>query len=58
MYVEPVIGRDTVNTMPPHTLDALLDHGKVVPDTVEQGVDEARNDHEARCRRRASRSST
>lgn len=42
MYVEPVIGRDTVNTMPPQTLDALLDHGKVVPDTVLQDVEEAR----------------
>ncbi len=42
MYVEPVVGRNTVNTMPPATLDALLDHGKIVPDTVEQGVDEAR----------------
>ena len=35
MYVENVVGPDTVNTMPPVTLDALLDHGKVVPDTVE-----------------------
>lgn len=35
MYVETVIGPDTVNTMPPQTLDALLDHGKVVPDTIE-----------------------
>lgn len=42
MYVEPVIGRDTVNTMPPQTLDALLDHGKVAQDTVLQDVDEAR----------------
>ncbi len=42
MYVEPVVGRYTVNTMPPGTLDALLDHGKVVPDTIHQGVDDAR----------------
>jgi transaldolase/glucose-6-phosphate isomerase len=35
MYVEPVVGRDTVNTMPPNTLDALLDHGTIVPDTVQ-----------------------
>lgn len=42
MYIEPVVGRDTVNTMPPQTLDALLDHGKITPDTVLQGVDEAR----------------
>ena len=42
MYVEPVVGRDTVNTMPPQTLDALLDHGSVAAQTVLQGVDEAR----------------
>ncbi len=42
MYVEPVIGPDTINTMPPQTLAALLDHGNVVPDTIEQGLDEAR----------------
>ncbi len=42
MYVEPVVGKNTVNTMPPNTLDALLDHGKIVPDTVEQGIDDAR----------------
>ena len=41
MYVESVVGKDTVNTMPPATLDALLDHGKVEPDTVLQGLDEA-----------------
>ena len=38
MYVESVVGRDTVNTMPPATLDALLDHGKIVPDTVESDL--------------------
>jgi transaldolase/glucose-6-phosphate isomerase len=42
MYVEPVVGRHTINTMPPQTLDALLDHGKIRPDTVLQDVDEAR----------------
>ncbi|HZZ66163.1 MAG TPA: bifunctional transaldolase/phosoglucose isomerase, partial [Candidatus Baltobacteraceae bacterium] len=42
MYVEPVVGKNTVNTMPPQTLDALLDHGKIRPDTVLEGVDEAR----------------
>ncbi|HEY8314748.1 MAG TPA: bifunctional transaldolase/phosoglucose isomerase [Candidatus Baltobacteraceae bacterium] len=42
MYVESVVGRDTVNTMPPNTLDALLDHGTVRPDTVLEGLDEAR----------------
>jgi transaldolase/glucose-6-phosphate isomerase len=43
MYVETVVGPHTVNTMPPNTLDALLDHGKVTPDTVETGLDEARD---------------
>ncbi len=38
MYVENVVGRDTVNTMPPATLDALLDHGKVEPDTIERDL--------------------
>lgn len=41
LYVEPLIGRDTVNTMPPATLDALLDHGVTAP-TLEEGVDDAR----------------
>ncbi len=42
MYVETVVGEHTVNTMPPNTLDALLDHGKIERDTVLQGLDEAR----------------
>ena len=31
LYVETLIGPDTVNTMPPKTLDAFRDHGKVAP---------------------------
>lgn len=27
-YVEPLIGQDTVNTMPPETIDAYRDHGR------------------------------
>jgi transaldolase/glucose-6-phosphate isomerase len=42
MYVETVVGPHTVNTMPPATLDALLDHGKIVADTVESDLDAAR----------------
>jgi len=38
MYVESVVGSDTVNTMPPQTLDALLDHGTIVPDSVESDL--------------------
>lgn len=29
LYVDQLIGRDTVNTLPPTTLEAFLDHGKV-----------------------------
>jgi len=29
LYVEELIGRDTINTMPPETLDAFRDHGHV-----------------------------
>ncbi len=28
MYVEELVGADTVNTMPPQTLAAFLDHGR------------------------------
>jgi transaldolase/glucose-6-phosphate isomerase len=41
MYVESVVGPDTVNTMPSPTLDALLDHGNIVPDTVESDLSAA-----------------
>lgn len=41
MYVDAVIGRNTVNTVPPATLEAFLDHGTVSA-TLEQGEDAAR----------------
>jgi transaldolase len=40
MYVEELIGPDTVNTMPPATIDAFRDHG-VVERTVDAQVDAA-----------------
>ncbi len=40
-YVEELIGRDTVNTMPPQTMDAFRDHG-VVADAMKGGADAAR----------------
>lgn len=40
LYVGPLIGPDTVNTMPGETIEAFLDHGTAAL-TVEQGVDEA-----------------
>lgn len=43
LYVENLVGPDTVNTMPEKTLDALLDHGSRTPsDTVLEGVAESR----------------
>ncbi len=43
LYVENLVGPDTVNTMPEKTLDALLDHGSKSPsDTVLEGVAESR----------------
>jgi transaldolase/glucose-6-phosphate isomerase len=35
MYVEELIGPDTVNTMPPATIDAFRDHGRVRPSLTE-----------------------
>jgi len=40
MYVQELIGPDTVTTMPLKTLDAFRDHGNPA-ETVTQGVDEA-----------------
>ncbi len=41
MYVEPLIGPDTVNTMPEQTIRAFADHGEAKPNHIEQGVEEA-----------------
>ncbi len=41
LYVENLIGPDTVDTVPPQTLDAFRDHGRVHR-TLTEGVDEAR----------------
>jgi transaldolase len=41
LYVEELIGPDTVNTMPEETIEAFQDHGEVAP-TLEQGIDEAK----------------
>lgn len=40
MYVEELIGKDTVNTMPPATLMAFADHGEA-QETVTEGLEEA-----------------
>jgi transaldolase len=41
MYVEQLIGPDTVNTMPPATIEAFRDHGKAER-TVDRDVEKAR----------------
>jgi len=41
MYVESLVGRDTVNTMPEKTLRAVADHGRVVSDAVEAELEQA-----------------
>jgi transaldolase len=41
MYVEQLIGPDTVDTMPPQTIDAFLGHG-IVERTVDKDVEQAR----------------
>jgi len=40
MYVEELIGPETVNTMPQETIEAFQDHGRVA-DTLEQGIEQA-----------------
>jgi len=41
LYVDELIGPDTVNTLPPATLDSFIDHGRVA-ETLTRGVAEAR----------------
>jgi len=41
LYVDTLIGPDTINTVPPKTLDAFRDHGKAVA-TIMDGLDECR----------------
>ncbi|HUV92224.1 MAG TPA: bifunctional transaldolase/phosoglucose isomerase [Anaerolineales bacterium] len=42
LYVDNLIGLDTVNTVPPATLQSFLDHG-IVSSTLEADIDEARS---------------
>jgi transaldolase len=41
LYVDELIGPDTVNTMPEETIEAYQDHGRPEP-RLEQGLDDAR----------------
>ena len=42
LYIDELIGSDTVNTMPPETIKAFIDKGKVAI-TINKGIDEAKN---------------
>jgi transaldolase len=41
MYIEELVGPDTVNTMPEETILAFQEHGRIA-ETLTQGIDEAR----------------
>ncbi len=41
LYVEALVGPDTVDTIPPQTLAAFRDHGRVNPRALLEGLDEA-----------------
>jgi transaldolase len=41
LYVDKLIGPDTINTMPEETIEAFQDHGKVAV-TIDKGLDEAK----------------
>jgi transaldolase/glucose-6-phosphate isomerase len=42
LYVEELIGPDTINTLPPETLDAFRDHGSIRP-SLEENIAAAEN---------------
>src|SRR5882724_1873028 len=41
LYVENLIGAETVNTLPPETINAFRGHGKIPGATVKEGLDDA-----------------
>ena len=41
-YVESLIGPDTVNTLPDETIAAFADHGKLIKNSIEDNLDEAK----------------
>ncbi len=41
IYVDNLVGPETVNTMPKKTIEAVMDHGEIRP-TLEEGVEEAK----------------
>jgi transaldolase len=43
-YVEPLVGPNTVNTVPPATYVAIIDHAKPVRAAIEQNIEKAAGD--------------
>jgi transaldolase len=41
IYIDNLVGPDTVNTMPKKTIEAVMDHGDISP-TLEEGVEETK----------------
>ncbi len=41
LYVEALVGKETVDTIPPATMDAFRDHGVAEPDAIEKDLDGA-----------------
>ena len=41
-YVVPLVGPDTVNTLPDETIEAFRDHGTLKNNAIEDGLDEAK----------------
>ncbi len=41
-YVEPLIGNDTVNTLPEDTIEELAEYGKLKMDAIEEGLADAK----------------
>ena len=42
IYVEELVGPETVNTMPRELVEAVLDHGDIRGNTIEEDLDGAR----------------
>ncbi len=43
VYVENLVGHDSVNTLPQATWEALLDHGEIRANSIEENIDESRD---------------
>ena len=58
VYVEELVGPDTVNTMPRELVEAVLDHGDIRGDTLLENAEEASRDPRCRSSPRASPTTT